>query len=102
VLTPLSLLEEQYAEIERSLWVAVRTLQERATLLAKLARQAKERGWPAVREHEAAAEAAHHAEQAKSFLLRLRAAQSEAEVEGWEGAGSQGSGTARGSASTRQ
>jgi two-component system chemotaxis response regulator CheB len=67
-LSAAALLDEQADEIERALWVAVRTLDERASVLASIAERAASRGRNAEREHEAAAEAAEQAKTLRGFL----------------------------------
>lgn len=72
--TARSLLESQSDEIEESLWVAVRALTERATVLDRLARASDARGpsfGDSIRER--AREAQTHSDQARQFLLSLRA-----------------------------
>lgn len=66
-----ALLEEQTNEVERSLWVAVRTLEERASVLDNLARYEGEHGRTSRREHDAACEAAEHAATLRDFLTGL-------------------------------
>jgi two-component system chemotaxis response regulator CheB len=66
------LLEEQADEVERALWVAVRTLDERATMLSSIARHAEERARSSDRERDAASEAKAQAELLRSFLLGIR------------------------------
>ena len=64
-----ALLGAQSEDIERSLWVAVRSLSERAAMLDRLARH--DRGRSADDYRERADEAAAHSEQARRFLLSL-------------------------------
>jgi len=67
------LLGAQSESIERSLWVAVRTLSEQAATLHRLADSAHERSQPVESAYRARAdEALGHADQARSFLLSLR------------------------------
>jgi two-component system chemotaxis response regulator CheB len=66
-----ALLDEQADEIERALWVAVRTLDERAAVLASIVERAENRGRNADREREAAGEAAEQARELRGFLVRL-------------------------------
>ena len=70
-LSAAALIDEQADEAERALWVAVRTLDERAVVLASLAERAASRGRNADREHEAAAEAAEQAKVLRAFLQGL-------------------------------
>jgi two-component system chemotaxis response regulator CheB len=68
--TAKSLLADQTDSIERALWAAVRVLDERTTLLTRLARDARARSRPrsAVEYEERAAEARGHAEQLRELL----------------------------------
>ena len=66
------LLESQAEEIERALWVAVRTLGERASLLNSLAIHAEQRGRQSEREREAAVEANEQEAILRNFLVGLR------------------------------
>lgn len=70
-LSAAALLEEQADEIERALWVAVRTLDERAAVLASIAERTANRGRDADREHETAAEAAEQAKELRVFVMTL-------------------------------
>lgn len=60
------------AEIERSMWVAIRSLQERAMMLRNMSKDAGDRGRASSGSGfaEKADEAEKHAEQARQFLLR--------------------------------
>jgi two-component system chemotaxis response regulator CheB len=71
-LTTRKLLETQDDEIERALWVAVRTLEERATLLSTLARRAEKHSRQSHRERDAATEAKQQAHTLRRFLIGLR------------------------------
>ena len=66
-----ALLDEQADEIERALWIAVRTLDERASVLASMVERAENRGRSADREREGAAEAADQAKELRGFLVAL-------------------------------
>ena len=67
-----TLLESQGEAIEHALWVAVRTLGERASVLNSLASHAEHRGRRAEREREAAAEANEQGAILRKFLIGLR------------------------------
>lgn len=72
----LSLEQNQAEQIERSLWVAVRSLTERSELLKKLASDTKtSNNVSATRFERHADEAQTHAETARQFLLSLRLAE---------------------------
>jgi two-component system chemotaxis response regulator CheB len=73
-----SMLARKAEEIESSLWAAVRTIQERSSLLFDLAREARRGGRPlAAEEYEIRAkEAQTHAERARDFVLELQRAAS--------------------------
>lgn len=62
--SPQSLFEEQSASVERALWLAVRSLEERGRLVSRLADASRQRGHPlsAVQFDKAAAEARQAAE----------------------------------------
>jgi two-component system chemotaxis response regulator CheB len=68
---PRTLLAGQANEIERSLWIAIRALQERATTYADLSRGAHKAGsaQAAALYEQQAEEAREHAERARQFLL---------------------------------
>lgn len=74
-----SLLEEQSDAVERAVWLAVRTLDERARLTGRLASQAAQRGqqFSARRFREAAREASEAAEQMRKVADGLTTAGSE-------------------------
>ena len=66
------LLDAQRDQIERSLWVAVRTLSEQAATLARLADSAESRGNRLCQGYrERAEEALQHSDRARRFLLSL-------------------------------
>jgi two-component system chemotaxis response regulator CheB len=69
-----ALLRGQSAEIERSLWTAVRALQSRASTWDSLARDARQRGHElsAVEYEQRAREEHEHAARARDFLLGLQ------------------------------
>ena len=69
------MLEAQADDIERSLWVAVRSLSERASILRKLA-DGSSGGGSAIADdyRERAREAQDHSERARRFLLSLQGA----------------------------
>jgi two-component system chemotaxis response regulator CheB len=69
-----SLLAGQVSEIERSLWIAVRSLQERSATLADLARASRRDGSEEVAADldRQARDAAAHAERARQFLLEMQ------------------------------
>jgi two-component system chemotaxis response regulator CheB len=71
--SPRRLLEGQADEIEQSMWVAIRALQERSRTLRRLSREADERGNAASAEdfEARAIDSETHAEQARQFLIRL-------------------------------
>jgi two-component system chemotaxis response regulator CheB len=70
-LSPTALLDLQWDEVERSLWVAVRSLEERATTLTNLADDIAARGRRSARERDAAEESAAHARRVREFLTHL-------------------------------
>jgi two-component system chemotaxis response regulator CheB len=69
-----TMLSMKNTEVERALWTAVRSLQERATALARLAADARRIGAPmSASEYEHRAHEAHsQAERARQFLLDLQ------------------------------
>lgn len=69
-----SMLAGQANEVERSLWVAIRSLQERASTFADLARSARKAGTELAAEsyESQARDARDHAERARNFLLDLQ------------------------------
>jgi two-component system chemotaxis response regulator CheB len=77
--SPDSLEDEQGEHLEHALWNAIRTLQERADLLRRLARRADRRGSEETVERfrRRALEASGHADEIRGTLLRLRGAESE-------------------------
>jgi two-component system chemotaxis response regulator CheB len=77
--SPESLVEEQGAALESALWHAMRTLEERADLLRRIARRAERRGAPEteVRLQSRAEHAAGQAEEIRSTILRLRGGENE-------------------------
>jgi two-component system chemotaxis response regulator CheB len=77
--SPESLSEEQGEDLESALWTAIRTLEERADLLRRMARRADRRGAdPTVdRLRIKAQTASDHADEIRSTILRLRGSESE-------------------------
>jgi two-component system chemotaxis response regulator CheB len=75
-----SLLLEQAEEIERVLWTAVRTLDERAAVLGTISAAAETHGRTATRERSAAAEAHGQSLRLRRFLVGLRAHAEQAAV----------------------
>jgi two-component system chemotaxis response regulator CheB len=80
--SPDSLEEEQDAALEHALWNAIRTLDERADLLRRMAKRAERRGSEETVERfrRKAADASGHADEIRGTLLRLRAGESDAAV----------------------
>ena len=68
-----ALLEEQNDAIERTLWIALRSLEEKAKLQTLLARQAHARTRPSTAERfeRQAEESRHHVEQLRQLLKRM-------------------------------
>ncbi len=81
--TPESLVEQQSADLESTLWQAVRTLQERAELLRQIAARSPRRGavMKQAELEKSAASAAGHADDVRKTILRLRSANSETVTE---------------------
>jgi two-component system chemotaxis response regulator CheB len=75
--SPESLVEEQGAALESALWHAMRTLEERADLLRRIARRAQRRGATETEERlqGRAAAATRQAEEIRTTILRLRGAE---------------------------
>lgn len=73
VASPRAMLIGQSAEVERSLWVAIRALQDRATTLRNLSRDSETRGRMQSAQDfgERADETEKHVQQARSFLVEL-------------------------------
>src|SRR5690606_9181342 len=69
--TPAALLAGQSDELERGLWIAVRTLEERAGVLSSLARDSAARGFPERVYEQRAAEASRYARQLRDLLVRI-------------------------------
>lgn len=71
-----ALLERKDAEVERSLWAAVRSLEERVALLSGLAEDSRRAGrdLSAVEFERRAREAGDHSSRAREFLLALQRA----------------------------
>ena len=84
--SPESFDDEQNEALESALWTAIRTLDERADLLRRMARRAGRNGGPASVDSTAdrltlkAQTAADHADEIRGTLLRLRGSESQAEV----------------------
>lgn len=66
-----NLLESQGEAVERALWVALRTLEERARMLDKMAEDTRRRGFTHGRFDENARESLAHAEQIRGLLMSL-------------------------------
>ena len=77
--SPQSLLEEQSTAVEKAMWLAIRSLDERARLTSRLADEAEQRGHriSAIRFRETADEACQAADQIRKVANGLRAAGSE-------------------------
>jgi two-component system chemotaxis response regulator CheB len=81
--SPDSLEEQQDAALEHALWNAVRTLEERADLLRRMAQRAERgrgSGETVARFRHKATDASGHAAEIRSTLLRLRAGESDTVV----------------------
>jgi two-component system chemotaxis response regulator CheB len=84
--SPESFDDEQGEALESALWTAIRTLDERADLLRRMARRAGRHGGPASVDSTAdrltvkAQMASDHADEIRGTLLRLRGSESQAEV----------------------
>jgi len=81
--SPESLVEEQGAALESALWHAMRTLEERADLLRRIARRAERRGAGETEERlrRRAEHATDQAENIRSTILHLRGGEAEAVAE---------------------
>ncbi len=69
--SPANLLEGQGEAVEKALWVALRTLEERARMLRKMADDASRRGYTHGRFKTDAQESLAHAEQIRGLLMSL-------------------------------
>jgi two-component system chemotaxis response regulator CheB len=81
--SPESFDEEQSEALESALWTAIRTLDERADLLRRMARRADRGGAPSTVErlNLKAATADEHADEIRGTLLRLRGSESDVAAE---------------------
>jgi two-component system, chemotaxis family, protein-glutamate methylesterase/glutaminase len=81
--SPESLNEQQGEALEHALWNAIRTLDERADLLRRMARRADRGGasWTFQSLNRKAELASGHADEIRETILRLRGSEAEAEVE---------------------
>jgi two-component system, chemotaxis family, protein-glutamate methylesterase/glutaminase len=66
-----SLLESQGEAVEKALWIALRTLEERARMLRKMAEDSRRRGFSHGSFDSSAKESLHHAEQIRGLLVTL-------------------------------
>ncbi len=66
-----TLLESQGEAVEKALWVALRTLEERARMLRKMSENARGRGFTSSHYEGGAKESLAHAEQIRALLMRL-------------------------------
>ena len=69
--TAANLLESQGDAVEKALWVALRTLEERARMLRRMADDARRRGFKHGRFDDRAGESLAHAEQIRGLLMSL-------------------------------
>ena len=69
-----SFLEEETEALERSLWVAVKTLEERVSLMQRLATRSREEGQPKTAESfdQKASESEEHANSIRRVIERLK------------------------------
>jgi two-component system chemotaxis response regulator CheB len=81
--SPESLDEEQGEALESALWTAIRTLEERADLLRRMARRADRRGSDTTVERltRKAETATDHADEIRSTILRLRGTESDLAID---------------------
>jgi two-component system chemotaxis response regulator CheB len=66
-----SLLESQEESVEKALWVALRTLEERARMLRRMSEDARHRGFTHGKFEADARESLAHAEQIRGLLITL-------------------------------
>jgi two-component system chemotaxis response regulator CheB len=81
--SPESLVEQQGAALESALWHAMRTLEERADLLRRIARRAQRRGAAETEDRltQRAEHAASQADNIRNTILQLRGGEAEAVAE---------------------